>query len=110
MLARDNRKRMRWYGCAIVAIAAQLAWAMPTKDEIKRVEPLVNELMSAHVKGYTANRKSANEVGDAAFHFVKEAQAEAAKYVLLKGAIHYYSLARDFDKVADGIFSDCSRM
>ena len=61
MLARDNRKRMRWYGCAIVAIAAQLAWAMPTKDEIKR-------------------------------------------------AIHYYSLARDFDKVADGIFSDCSRM
>ncbi len=106
----DNRKRMRWYGCAIVAIAAQLAWAMPTKDEIRRVEPLMNELMSAYVKGYTANRKSANEVGDAAFHFVKDAQTEAAKYVLLKGAIHYYSLARNFDKVADALEALCAQI
>ena len=106
----DNRKRMRWYGCAIVAIAAQLMWAMPTKDEIRRVEPLMNELMSAYVKGYTANRKSANEVGDAAFHFVKDAQTEAAKYVLLKGAIHYYSLARNFDKVADALEALCAQI
>ena len=106
----DNRKRMRWYGCAIVAIAAQLAWAMPTKDEIRRVEPLMNELMSAYVKGYTANRKSANEVGDAAFHFVKDAQTEAAKYVLLKGAIHYYSLARNFDRAADALEALCAQI
>ena len=99
----DNRRRMRWYGSAIVVIAAQLAWSMPTKDEIKRVEPLMNELMSAYLKGYTANRKTANEVGDAAFHFVKDARGEASKYVLLKGAIHYYSLARDFDKAADAL-------
>lgn len=107
---RDNRKRMRWYVCAIVAIVAQLTWAMPTKDEIKRVEPLMNELMSAYVKGYTAKRTSANEVGDAAFHFVKEAQDEAEKYVLLKGAIHYYSIARNFDKVADTLEAICAQI
>ena len=106
----DNRKRMRWYVCAIASIAAQLAWAMPTKDEIKRVEPLMNELMSAYVKGYTANRKPAAEVGDAAFGFVKDAQTEAAKYVLLKGAIHYYSLARNFDRAADALEALCAQI
>ena len=29
-----------------------MAWAMPTKEEIKRVQPLVNELMSEHVDAY----------------------------------------------------------
>ncbi|MBQ4200252.1 MAG: SUMF1/EgtB/PvdO family nonheme iron enzyme [Kiritimatiellae bacterium] len=78
-----------------------MAWAMPTKEEIKRVQPLVNELMSEHVDAYKANKKTAKEVGDAALGLVKVAEGEAAKCILLKGAIYYYSRARDFERVAD---------
>ena len=96
-----NVKHMRTYVCALAAIAASLAWAMPTKQEIKRVQPLVNELMSEHVKDYRSGRKSAKEVGDAAADLVDKAEGEAAKFVLLRGAIYYYSVAKEFDKAAD---------
>ena len=87
----------------LIALSAASVCAMPTKEEIKRVQPLVTELMLPHVNAFNANRKSAREVGDAAFGFVKDAQSEAEKYVLFKGAIYYYSLARDFNKVADAL-------
>ena len=101
---------IRKYGCIIVAVAAQLAWSMPTKDEIKQVQPLVNELMAEHVNAYRARNKSAKDVGDAAFGFVKDAQGEATKYILLKGAIYYYSLARDFDQAADALEAMCKQI
>ena len=87
------------------ALAAQFACAMPSEREIKRVQPIVLELMSAHVKDYKANRKSAKEVGDAAVELAKDAEGEAAKYVLLKGAIEYYILAKEYDLVADTLES-----
>ena len=96
-----NVKHMRTYVCALAAIAASLAWAMPTKQEIKRVQPLVNELMSEHVKDYRSGRKSAKEVGDAAAGLVDKAEGEAAKFVLIRGAVYYYSVAKEFDKAAD---------
>ncbi len=76
---------------------------MPTSEEISQVQPLIAELMSAHENEYKANRKTANEVGDVALGLVNDAQSEAEKYVLLKGALHYYSLAKDFDKAANAI-------
>ena len=87
----------------VLVSAVLVATAMPTSDEMKQVNALVNELMSEHVNAYKAHKKSANEVGDAAFDFVKDAKGEAAKFVLLKGAIHFYSLAKNFDKVADAL-------
>lgn len=91
----------RWlYTAAAIALSVVCAWAMPTDEEIRRVQPLIAELMSVHENEYKANRKTAKEVGDAALGFVNDAKGEAAKYVLLKGAILYYSLAREFDKAA----------
>ncbi len=93
--------------CILVAcaLAAQFACAMPSEREIRRVQPVVFELMSAHVKDHKANRKSAKEVGDAAVELAKDAEGEAAKYVLLKGAIEYYILAKEYDLVADTLES-----
>ncbi len=89
--------------CLLVTCAffAQFAFAMPSQSEIKRVQPMVLELMSVHVKDHKANKKTAKEVGDTAMALVNEAEGEAAKYILLKGAIEYYTLAREYDLVAD---------
>ena len=89
-------------GCAIViAMCASSAWAMPTEDELNQVRPLVKEIMAEHSNAYRANKKTAKEVGDAAFGHVNDAEGEAAKYLLLRGAINYYTRAREFDKAAD---------
>ena len=93
------------YILAILALSAQFAFAMPDKDEIKRVQPMVLELMSPHEKNFDAKKETAKEVGDAAVGLAKKAEGEAAKYILLKGAIHYYALAKEYDLAADALES-----
>ena len=90
---------------AILALSAQFAFAMPDKDEIKRVQPMVLELMSPHEKNFDAKKETAKEVGDAAVGLAEKAEGEAAKYILLKGAIHYYALAKEYDLAADALES-----
>ena len=85
----------------VIAVSAATTWAMPTKEDLKQVRPLVGELMSSHENDYRAKREKAKDVGDAAVEFAKVANGEAAKYLLLKGAIHYYALAKEYDMVAD---------
>ena len=72
----------------------QLA-AMPTADEQKEAAPIVAELMNPLVADFTANKKTAAEVGDMAMSYVKEANTEAAKYLLMKGAIWYFAQANE---------------
>ena len=99
---RNNAQR---YILAVLALSAQFAFAMPDKDEIKRVQPMVLELMSPHEKNFDAKKETAKEVGDAAVGLAKKAEGEAAKYILLKGAIHYYALAKEYDLAADALES-----
>ena len=87
------------------ALIAQFSFAMPSQNDIKRVQPMVLELMAEHVKDHKANKKSAKEVGDAAVELAKDAEGEAAKYLLLKGAIEYYTLAKEYELVADALES-----
>jgi len=89
----------------LLAVATMIfgALAMPTKEEVKEVQPVVNELMVEHVNAYRARKKSAKDVGNAAFGLVGEAEGDAAKYLLFKVAINYYSLAKDFEKAADAL-------
>ena len=90
------------YGlAAAIVMCVASAWAMPTADELNQVRPLVKEIMAEHTNAYRANKKTAKEVGDAAFKLVKAADGEAAKYLLLRGAMNYYSRANEFDRSAD---------
>ncbi len=94
--------------CCILAacsLAVQFACAMPSEMEIRRVQPMVLELMSPHEKNFDAKKETAKEVGDAAVSLAEKAEGEAAKYVLLKGAIHYYALAKEYDLAADALES-----
>jgi hypothetical protein len=90
----------------IVSIAATLALAaaaMPTNDEVKKVAPTVKELMNPLVAEFRARKKSAAEVGDAAMVYAKEANTEAAKFLLLKGAIWYFAQAKEDAKAVTAI-------
>ena len=84
-----------------LALCAAVASAMPEKKELAKSQPLVNELMSSVVEDYKAKKKTAKEVAETAEKFANEAEGEAAKFLLLKGAITYYSRAAEYDKAAD---------
>ena len=88
---------------AAAATAASVALAMPTKGEFAKAQPIVNELMNPLVNGYKAKKTSAAEVGAKAVEYAREAETEAAKFLLLKGAITYYSRAEEYDKAADAV-------
>ena len=90
---------------SFVLFCAGTAVAMPSQMELSETQPLVNELMSPLVKDFKAKKKTALEVGDRAMEFVAESNTQAAKFVLLKGAVHYYALAKEYDKTADAIES-----
>ena len=83
--------------CAVTSLA------MPTKVELTKAQPIVNELMKPLVDDFKAKRKSAKEVAQSAESFAKEAETEAAKLLLLRGAISYYSRSADYEKAADAV-------
>jgi len=90
---------------AAMATTAQ-AFAMPTRAELSKAQPLVYELMAPAMEEYkTAADKTAAaiSVGDRSSAFAAEAETEAAKFLLLKGAVNYYVRGEAYDKAADCI-------
>lgn len=77
--------------------------AMPTDKEQAAVKSLVNELMAPLVKEYKAKKLSGTEVGDKALELAGSAETEAAVFVCMRGAVHYYSRDKAYDKAADAI-------
>lgn len=88
---------------AVATVAVSIAAAMPSKSEFAKAQPIVNELMNPFINGYKAKKNTAAEVGAKAVEYSREAETEAAKFLLLKGAITYYSMAEDYDKAADAV-------
>lgn len=98
-------------GVAVVAalFCAIGAFAMPTEKEQAAVKPLVNELMAPLVKEYKAKKLSGTEVGDKALELAGSAETEAAVFVCMRGAVHYYSRDKAYDKAADAIEAIASK-
>ena len=88
---------------SITAMLAIAAVAMPTREEQKAAAPIVGELMNPLVADFRAKKKTAVEVGDSATAYAKEANTEAAKFLLLKGAIWYYAQAKEDAKAVAAI-------
>ena len=87
----------------IGATLALAAAAMPTRDEQRKAAPIVAELMNPLVADFRAKKKTAAEVGDVAMTYAKEANTEAAKFLLLKGAIWYFAQAKEDAKAVAAI-------
>ena len=99
-------KKLLAFVCStVVLFCTEMSYAMPSQAELDNVQPLVNELMGPLVKDFKAKKKLAVEVGDGAVELVAEANSDAAKFVLLKGAVSYYARAKAYDKAADTIES-----
>ena len=97
----DSRHKMMVLAAA--AMAASAVSAMPTKTDFAKAQPIVNELMGPLVNGFRTKKTTASEVGAKAVEYAREAETEAAKFLLLKGAITYYSRAEEYDKAADAV-------
>lgn len=99
------KKMLTFVLSTAVLFCTRMSYAMPSQAEIDNVQPLVSELMRPLVKDFKAKKKLAAEVGDGAVELVAEANSDAAKFVLLKGAVYYYTRAKAYDKAADAIES-----
>lgn len=99
--------RMKILGVLVAALAATVqALAMPTRAELSKAQLLVNELMAPALEEYKSSADKtagAVTVGDRASTFAFEAETEAAKFLLLKGAVNYYVRGEAYDKAADCI-------
>ena len=94
---------MKYSFVVLMVLCAASALAMPTKEELSKAQSLVVELMADDVAAYKAKSKKAEEVGDTSVKYAQEASTEAAKFLLLKGAISYYVRGESYDKAADAV-------
>ena len=84
----------------LMAFAAT-ANAMPTQEETKKVEPLVMDLMRDDQAALKSGKKTRAEVAESAMTLADQAESEAAKFLLMKGAFNLYVRAGEFDKAIE---------
>ena len=82
---------------SMAAISTPLV-AMPTKQDIDKVAAVVQDLMRPEQEAMNDGRKTRTEVAQAATSLAEQADSEAAKLLLLKGAFNLY--------VRDGAFDE----
>ena len=77
-------------GTMAVACAAFQLTAMPTEEETRRAEPDVKERLSQERTAFESGKKTRSEVAAAAMKFANEADTDAEKLLLMKGAFVLY--------------------
>ena len=88
----------------LMALAAT-ANAMPTPEETKKVEPLVADLLRNDQAALKSGKKTRVEVAESAMALAEQADSEAAKMLLTKGAFNLYVRAGEFDKAIETLQS-----
>jgi len=79
--------------------------AMPTPEQTKKVEPLVVDLMRDDQAALKSGKKTRVEVAESAMSLADQAESEAAKLLLMKGAFNLYVRAGEFDKAIETLQS-----
>ena len=79
--------------------------AMPTLEQTKKVEPLVMGLMREDQNALKSGKKTRAEVAQSAMELADKAESEAAKLLLMKGALNLYVRAGAFDKAIETLHS-----
>ena len=101
--AQNTRHEARILVMAGMVAGAAVALAMPTQQELKKVQPMVAELMAPTMDDFKAKKKTAAEVADMAVKYAGEAETEAAKFMLYRSSIPYYVRGEAYDKAADAV-------
>ena len=82
----------------LTSILSVVACAMPTVAEIAKVKPVVDELVKSDLDDLKAERKSVDQVAETLIGYVKDAEQEAAKFLLLRKAFGLYLADGALDK------------
>lgn len=85
---------------AAACAAVQLA-AMPTEEEAKRAEPAVQKLLASEKAAFESGKKTYSEVAAAAMKLAGEADTDAAKLLLMKGAFALYVKDGNLEKAVE---------
>ena len=87
---------------AMVVLAATAhGLAMPTRAELSKAQPLVNDLTADDLRALKAKEKKPGDVAAAHLDLADKADTEAGKYLLLQGAFRLYVRSGDYDAAAD---------
>ena len=77
-------------GTMAVACAAFQLTAMPTEEETRRAEPVVQKLLASERAALESGKKTRSEVAVAAMKLADEINTDAVKMLLMKGAFVLY--------------------
>ena len=89
----------------MVAMAAACAaiqlTAMSTEEETRKAEPVVKKMLAQERAALESGRKTRSEVADAAMKLADEADTDAAKLLLMKGAFTLYVKDGNHEKAVE---------
>ena len=85
---------------AVTCVAVQLT-AMPTEKETKQAEPIVRRLLASEREALESGKKTRSEVADKAVELAGEADSDAAKLLLMKGAFVLYVQDGNLEKAVE---------
>ncbi len=85
---------------AATCAAVQLT-AMPTEEEAKQAGPVVRKLLASERAALSSGRKTRSEVAATAIKFANEADTDAVKLLLMKGAFTLYVHDGNLEKAVD---------
>ena len=94
---------MKIWTMTVVALAAVAGMAMPTAKQIQEAQPIVAEVMRGTMAAVNAKTKTPAEAAEASVGFAKSAESEAAKYLLLRGAVLLYARGGDYDRAVETV-------
>ena len=90
--------------CLAACVAAYAAAvAMPSRSELKKVQSLVNELMADDIQAMKAGKLKPSQVAANAEKLAGDAEGEAAKFLLYKGAFGLYVQGGSYDEAIGAI-------
>ena len=90
--------------CLVACVAAcAAAVAMPSRSELKKVQSLVNELMADDIQAMKAGKLKPVQVAANAEKLAGDAEGEAAKFLLYKGAFGLYVQGGSYDEAIGAI-------
>ena len=88
------------WAMALACAAIQLM-AMPTEEETKLAEPVVKKLLASERAALDSGKKTRSEVAAAAMKLAGEADSDAAKLLLMKGAFVLYVKDGNLEKAVE---------
>ena len=85
----------------VAACAAIQLTAMPTEEEARKAEPVVKKMLAQERAALESGKKTRSEVAAAAMTLASEADTDAAKLLLMKGAFALYVKDGNLEKAAE---------